>query len=589
MGFSTAVSTLIIFSGILMVAMLLLASVRSGSDEIIGGYNDMVDNDLNKLDTSISVDHVYYNNSSKKLSVVLSSEGESTIDCNKLSIVAEGRVLPGDIAFQMNWVDYAKIFPKKEGVLMIELNNTTIPYSSLSQSQRFGSIPFTPPSDTVWIAFWDAFYTLMNNTTAVKLSRYHLNGELDWVVDVTARFGTDSAIAIQVDGEIYVCSDSNYVKAFDLDGSFLRTYQRPGMQPRSVCVSNGWLYVVEGNPPGAQNGVYVFDLSTTDYVILIEEHIAAPLAVDRDLSGNIYVLDDGQILFNETFSGAFENNWRGDDDGEVAPSDEWWHVEQDQGDQADIRVGNLNGPVDPNDLDFRDCDDGWAGQWAEARYNGGNNWFDLTLYYGGYINFTNTGNGMDDGEGWRLEVTRNAGADWSTVIEETHGDANHDWQYYTYDLVGSDLASSRFGFRLNSNSNIDNEYSTFDNITLTVLGKGHIDIYDSDHNHVTTIAEDLDDPVWFTIANYLEEDRIFVLESANDTAWAIKVYSFTGELVDTIYINEVYPNSPGGYCTIASGGAIFLYSPDQRLVLEFRMGCRIMLVTGEGSKTMLTG
>ena len=588
MGFSSSISILIIFSGLLVAAMLFLGTTRSGYEEIVDSYNDMIENDLEKLDTSLKVDHAYYNNSSNKMEFVMYSEGESIIGCDKLNIIVDGEVSTSDINFQMNWESITKIFPKKEGVLTIEINNTSIPYSSLPPSQRLGSIPFTPPSDTVWMAFWDGFYTLMDDDITIEISRYHLNGDLDWEVDVTAQFGTDRAVSLQVESEIYVCSDSNYVKAFDLDGVFLRTYLANEMEPIDVCVANDRLYVVEGDPAGMRIGAYVFDLATAAYISCIEEEITAPLAIDADLSGNIYVLDAGVLLFNETFSGAVDNNWIGDDDAEVAPSDEWWHVEQDGGDQDDIRVGNFNGPVSANDLDFIDCDDDWAGQWAEARYNGGDNWFDLRSYYEGNISFVNTGGGMDDAnEGWRLEVTRNGGVDWVTVIEETAGDANHGWQSYSYELVGDDLLSDEFSFRVNSASSAANEFSTFDNVTFVVIGPGNIDIFDSNNNYVTTIANDLDDPVWFTIANYLENDRIFVLEDANDTAWAIKVYSFTGDLIDTIYVNEVYSTSPGGYCTIADGGALFLYSPSSRLVLEFRIGSRVWIVTENGIKTLV--
>ena len=590
MAFSHSISVLIIFSGLLLAMMILLGSTRSGYEEIVDSYSDKIDKDLAKLDTSLRVDHIYYNISSEELVSVICSEGGEVIDCSKLNIVVDGEVSISDITFQMNWEDVSKMIPKVEGILKIDINNTSIPYSALPSSQRFGSIPFTPAPDTVWIAFWDGFYTLMDNSTTITLSRYHLDGDLDWEVDVAAQFGTDSAVSLQVNGEIYVCSSSNYVKAFDIDGNFQRTYTANEFEPADVCVANENLYVVEGDPAGMRVGAYVFDQAGAAYEACIEEHIAAPLSIDADLSGNIYVLDGGVVLFNETFSGAGDNNWEGDDDGEVAPSDEWWHVEEDGGDLGDIAVGNFRNPVSANDLDFEDCDDDWTGQWAEARYNGGDNWFDLTSYYGGYVNFVNTGDSMDDeNEGWRLEVTRNGGADWATAIEETAGNANHGWQEYTYQFVGTDLASNQFSFRFNSASSGANEYSTFDNVTLVVLGPGNIDIFDNANNYVTTIANDLDDPVWLTVATYLEEDRIFVLQSANDTVWSVKVYSFTGVLVDTIYISEAYPMSPGDYCTIDNGGVLFLYSPTQRLVLELNIGYRIWYITDTGSKTLVIG
>ena len=585
MGFSQSASTVILFSGLLLSVVILMSSTRSGYDTIYSSYDEMIDTDLAKLDTDIVVDHVYYNNSSKELALNIYADGEISIDCNNMDIVVDGEVITTNVIFRMNWVNYSNIFPKAEGILTVGINSSSIPYSSIPSSLRLGSIPFTPPKDTLWIAFWDAFYTLRQTATARTISRYHINGDLDWETDISGRFS--DVISMMVDQEIYVANESA-VKAFDLDGNFLRSYDTGGTTPdyRNLARANGRIYAANGT-----GGLGVYDVSTGDLVTNVLNNINHALDVAANSTGNIFVLDGTwEKVFEETFSGGVDANWLGDDGGEAGPSDEWWYVEEAPGDIPDIRVGDYHGAVGPNVLDLIDCDDDWSGQWAEARYNGDDNWFDVTEYLDGYINFTNCGDGMDNaGEGWRLEVTRNGGTSWVTVMTETGADANHGWQDYSYRLEDEDLKAAQFSFRFNSASSDAAEYSAFDDITFYVLESGEIDVFDSNNNHVNTIGNDIEKPVSLAITDYLEEDRIFVLEGGYGTVWTVKVYSFSGVLMDTMYISEIYPMNPGGYCTMDDGGALFLYSPDSRLVLELRMGYRMWIVTENGIKTLVIG
>ncbi|MEW5936738.1 MAG: hypothetical protein AB1665_02835 [Candidatus Thermoplasmatota archaeon] len=226
---------------------------------------------------------------------------------------------------------------------------------------------------------------------------------------------------------------------------------------------------VELPPPGEMWANYTTDLDIFDHGTVTGTEANTHGAGTEDIqevSTGVW-----QIIFSETFSGTTDANWLGDDGGETAPSDEWWFVAEDPADTADIMVGVYNTPPSTNDIEFTDCDQLWTGQYAEARYNGANNWFALTSYTAGYINFSMTGGGMDANEGWRLEVTTNGGGSWTTVIEELAAAANHGWQTYSYALTAADLASTQFSFRVNVACNLANsEYADFDDFTVNVYG-----------------------------------------------------------------------------------------------------------------------
>jgi len=169
-------------------------------------------------------------------------------------------------------------------------------------------------------------------------------------------------------------------------------------------------------------------------------------------------------IFDETFSGTADGTWLGDDDDETAPSDEWWYV--DDGETENIRVGTYQSQ---SCLHFSDCDDGWGGQYAEARLGGGNNWFDMTSYDSGTLTWDNHGtNNFDSGEGWRLEVTRNGGTDWTSVYSQIDDQVDHNWRSYSYTLTATDLAADEWSFRFNARSTEDNEITLFDNVELIV-------------------------------------------------------------------------------------------------------------------------
>ncbi len=217
-------------------------------------------------------------------------------------------------------------------------------------------------------------------------------------------------------------------------------------------------------------------------------------------------LDDVEILgssgtttsiFQETFSGTVDNNWRGDDNGETSPSDEYWAVDFVGGDQSDIQVDNFEGHA--NCLMFTDCDSGWGGQYAEARYNGGNNWFDPSSFDYAYITFYARGDGHEDGEGWRFEVTTNGGSNWETGMEEIKGttDCDHGWREYTYFLTSSDLSSNQFGFRFNVNSDYDNEHIHFDDINFRCIVPGPTVDSTTPANGATDVSNDQDVVVVF--------------------------------------------------------------------------------------------
>jgi flagellin-like protein len=173
-------------------------------------------------------------------------------------------------------------------------------------------------------------------------------------------------------------------------------------------------------------------------------------------------------LFSETFT-ADDGDWRGDDSGETVPSQEWWYVEDNPG---DTRVGNYDNVPDGRCVQIRDADGGWGGDYIEGRYNGGNNWFDLSGYAGswyGYLNWSMRSVGCEGGDEWRVEVTRNGGGAWTTVAGPYGGNTPGSWTQYSYALQTADFASNQWGFRLNTNSGGDTDHHNFDDISIEVI------------------------------------------------------------------------------------------------------------------------
>ena len=414
MAFSHAVGAVVVTAGLLLAATVLMSSTRVGYEGISEGHDYMADSDLDRLHTWLREDHVYYNKSSDRLTILTFTDGEVVIDLNKLTLLTDGRIVTSNVTYQVGWVNYSKIFPAKNGILTID-ENITISFSDIGYYNRFVIPLFSIPANAISFSVYDGFYILGNKTSQYVIARYHYTGELDWEIDIAAHFQPANVISMEVDREIYIGSSQNFVHAFDMNGNFLRTYQRNGLNALDVCRANGNLYVVKGNPGGAT--VNVFDLLTTNYIVSLAQNITAPIAVETDPSGNIYVLDTG----------------------------------------------------------------------------------------GGQV-------------------------------------------------------------------------------------PANIDIFDSNHNYVRTIATDLTNPVWLTITHYLTEDLIFVLEEEKkDKAGVVRVYNLTGVLYDTIEINDIYPENDGEYDLIEDGGALFLFSEEEQLIIEFRIGYRLWLTTEKGVKYLMFG
>lgn len=410
MGFSNAVGAVVVISGLLLATTVLMTSTRSGYDEISGGYDHMSDSDLDRLHTWLREEHVYYNRSSDKLMLLTFNHGEVVINLDKLTLFIEGQIVTQNVTYQVNWVNRSKIFPSEEGILTID-QQINISFSDIGYYNRFVSPLFSAGANATGFSAYDAFYILGNATTQYVIGRYHFNGELDWEVDIAAHFNPQNVTSMEVDRDIYICSSQNYVNAFDMNGNFLRTYQRDGLNPVDSCRANGNLYVVEGG-----GGAFIFDLLTTNYLGVINQNVSDAIAVDADTSGNIYILDAGQ---------------------------------------------------------------------------------------GG--------------------------------------------------------------------------------------GTGDIDVFDSNHNYVGSIAANLTNPLWLTISHYLTEDLIFVLEEGDHQQGVVKVYNLTGVLYDTIDIDDIYPENDGNYDVIEDCGALFLFSDEEQLVIEFRIGYRLWLATEKGVKYLMFG
>jgi len=172
-------------------------------------------------------------------------------------------------------------------------------------------------------------------------------------------------------------------------------------------------------------------------------------------------------LFSETFV-QDDVDWYGDDSGDGAASQEWWFVQDNNG---DTMVGDYDGVPDNRCVLIRDADDGWGGDYIEGRYNGGNNWFDLTAYapsWYGYLNWTARSVGCEAGDEWRVEVTRNGGGGWTVVEGPYAGNTPGAWTQYSYTLQAADFASTQWGFRINTYSSADSDHHCFDDITLEV-------------------------------------------------------------------------------------------------------------------------
>ncbi len=167
-------------------------------------------------------------------------------------------------------------------------------------------------------------------------------------------------------------------------------------------------------------------------------------------------------LFSETFSGTTDDNWLGDDDGETAPSDEWWYVAQTV-DTNDIRVGDFNGVPIPNCVQFRDCDAGWGSQYMEATVN-------LSGYMLVDIDFDNIFDPqwtMEPGEGWRLYLDPEGDGTYYIAMQEIIGsDARHGWAARHYDVPDAE-ALATFTMRFDVSSSAANEEISFDNIIVT--------------------------------------------------------------------------------------------------------------------------
>ncbi|MCK5038627.1 MAG: hypothetical protein KAS16_05960 [Thermoplasmata archaeon] len=186
-------------------------------------------------------------------------------------------------------------------------------------------------------------------------------------------------------------------------------------------------------------------------------------AVTEDITENLVSAGGWTRLFTETFSQATDAGWQGDDnDPDADASDEWWDVAEAAADLPDIQVGDYAGVATPNALFFTDCDDDWAGQWAVAHYNNGNNWFDLSTVTDGYINLSAYVD-VDANEGWRMEVTRNSGGAWIQVYAEEN--TVQAWHTVSYQLVAADLVNG-FAFRLNCAGSGTQDDIAFDDITL---------------------------------------------------------------------------------------------------------------------------
>jgi hypothetical protein len=172
-------------------------------------------------------------------------------------------------------------------------------------------------------------------------------------------------------------------------------------------------------------------------------------------------------LFTETFSGT-DVDWLGDDDGETAPSDEYWFVADAAPDNDDFQVGVYSGQ---NCLRTADEDSAAGTHYAEA-LDAGADWNPSgSGWLAGYVNFSYNYI-LDTGESIYFDVNRDGG--WVNIWTITSAANNEQpgWTLYSYALVAADLAATQFSWRVYTDGNQQNDIGFFDDFTLDVNQPG---------------------------------------------------------------------------------------------------------------------